>query len=74
MAKNKGPDERRYGAVKGRVQFQDPKTGLWSKQNAYTGEIMGTKVTKDDPFKGITKIDKKLGKDELHEMPKKAKK
>lgn len=72
MAKNHGADGRRYGAVKGRVQFQDPKTKMWCKQNAYTGEVMQCKKSEGE-FRGIASVDHKLTPNEYHELPKKAK-
>lgn len=55
MAKNKPTgDGRRIGAVKDRVQVQNPKTGIWIKINKDTGKFMDGK--KDGtPFKGVIK-------------------
>lgn len=56
MAKNppKGPGRR--GAVKGRSQVKNPKTGLYTKRDISTGRFMDTK--KDGgPFKGVRRED-----------------
>lgn len=47
-------DGHRNGAVKGRSQTQNPKTGLWAKRDADTGRIMDTK-SDGTPFKGVRK-------------------
>jgi hypothetical protein len=56
MAKNppKGPGRR--GAVKGRSQVKNPKTGLYTKRDTSTGRFMDAK--KDGtPFKGVRRED-----------------
>ena len=55
MAKNgKIGDGHRNGAVTGRSQTQNPKTGIWTKRDSDTGKFMDGK--KDGtPFKGVTK-------------------
>ena len=55
MAKNgKVGDGHRNGAVKGRSQTHNPKTGQWVKRDTGTGRFM---VVKQDgtPFKGVRK-------------------
>ena len=53
MATNTG-DNTRKGAVKKRSQVINPKTGLYVKRDASTGQFMDVK--KDGkPFKGVTK-------------------
>jgi hypothetical protein len=58
MASNTGKGSRK-GAVKGRTQTENPKTGDWVKRNQEPGspdkgEFMGNK--KDgQPFKGVAK-------------------
>lgn len=55
MAGNgKTGDNRRYGYVGGRTQFQNPITGLWAKRDTQTGQIMDVK-TSGGKFKGIRK-------------------
>lgn len=55
MATNKPVgDNRRIGAVKERTQFQNPKTGLWTKRGP-NGQFMDVKTSENTPFKGITK-------------------
>lgn len=50
MAGNAGG--HRDGAVKGRSQFVNPKTGLSQKRNTATGRIMDVK-TSGGEFKGV---------------------
>jgi len=53
MAKNTGNDHR-IGAVKDRIQSNNPRTGLWTKHDE-NGRFMSTK--KDGtPYKGVRKI------------------
>jgi len=54
MAKNNEPGNGRVGAVKDRVQFYNPKTEQWVKQNTNTGKFMDVKQD-GNPFKGVTK-------------------
>ena len=42
------------GAVKNRVQVQNPKTGLYVKINTETGKFMDNK-SNGKPFKGVRK-------------------
>ena len=57
MAKNKPyGDGHRKGAVKGRTQVLNPKTGIWTKRNSDTGRFMDGKQD-GTPFKGVTKED-----------------
>ena len=55
MARNgKVGDGHRNGAVRGRTQTFNPKTGNWVKRNSETGKFMD--VNSDGtPFKGVTK-------------------
>lgn len=56
MAKNKPyGDNARKGAVKERSQVHNPKTGLWVKRNAETGQFMDVKTSNSQPFKGVRK-------------------
>lgn len=52
MAKNppKGPGRR--GAVRGRSQVQNPKTGRYVKRDRSTGRFMDQKAD-SKPFKGV---------------------
>lgn len=52
MAKNTG-DGYRQGSVKDRSQFQNPKTGNWTKRDD-KGRFMDVKSS-NGPFKGVTK-------------------
>lgn len=55
MATNgKSGDGHRHGAVRGRSQFENPKTGLMQKRDAVTGRIMDVK-TSGGKFKGVRK-------------------
>lgn len=54
MAKNGVSGKGRVGAVKGRTQSFNPKTGLWTKINRSNGRFMDTK-TSGGSFKGVTK-------------------
>lgn len=55
MATNPPNDNSRKGAVKDRSQVQNPKTGLWTKRDATTGEFINVKTSSDKPFKGVRK-------------------
>lgn len=57
MAKNGEPGKGRIGALKGRTQSFNPKTGLWTKIDRSTGRFMDTK-TSGGKFKGVTRHDK----------------
>lgn len=53
MAVNKPyGDSARKGAVRERSQVLNPKTGLYTKRNANTGEFMDVKTT-GGKFKGV---------------------
>jgi hypothetical protein len=55
MATNKPyGDDARKGAVKKRSQVKNPKTGLWVKRDAETGQFIETKTT-GGKFKGVRK-------------------
>ena len=55
MARNgKVGDGHRNGAVRGRTQTFNPKTGNWVKRNSETGKFMYVK-SDGTPFKGVTK-------------------
>jgi len=55
MAKNPpAGDGRRIGAVRGRSQAYNPKTGRWTKRDTETGRFIDQK-SDGKPFKGITK-------------------
>ena len=52
MAKNGPKGVGRIGAVKGRSQVRNPRTGIYTKRNTATGEFIDGK--KDGtPFKGV---------------------
>ncbi len=56
MATNgKSGDNRRHGAVKGRSQVKNPKTGIWVKRDTETGQFMDGKTSDNKPFKGVRK-------------------
>lgn len=55
MAKNTGHGHRN-GAVKGRLQFFNPKSGNWVKRDTQTGRILDGKAD-SKPSKGVTKED-----------------
>ncbi len=52
MAKNGARGGGRTGAVKGRSQSQNPRTGLWTKRNTSTGRFSETKKS-GGSFKGV---------------------
>ena len=54
MAKNGAPGGGRIGAVKGRSQVKNPKTGIYTKRDRETGKFMDGK-SDGKPFKGVTK-------------------
>ncbi|SRX76375.1 hypothetical protein [Aequorivita antarctica] len=55
MATNgKSGDNRRHGAVKGRTQVKNTKTGIWIKRNNENGQFMDGK-TAGGKFKGVRK-------------------
>lgn len=55
MATNRpSGDGHRNGAVKGRSQVQNPKTGLYTKRNTQNGQFMDVKTT-GGKFKGVRK-------------------
>jgi hypothetical protein len=55
MATNPPKDGSRKGAVKKRSQFKNTKSGLWTKRNAESGQIMDVKTSEKKPFKGVRK-------------------
>ncbi len=55
MATNPPKNNARIGAVKGRSQVFNSKTGLWVKRDRETGRFMDVKTSNKTPFKGITK-------------------
>jgi hypothetical protein len=56
MATNgKSGDNRRHGAIRGRSQTYNPKTGIWIKRDSSTGRFMDGKTSSPDPFKGVRK-------------------
>lgn len=52
MAKNGARRTGRMGAVKGRSQVQNPRTGLWTKRDSSTGRFMQAKKS-GGSFKGV---------------------
>jgi hypothetical protein len=56
MATNTGEDYRK-GAVRERVQLQNPVTKQWVKVDTKSGRIVDTKKT-EGPFKGVSRRDK----------------
>lgn len=54
MATNPPKDGSRKGAVKNRSQVLNPKTELWTKRDAKTGQFMDVK-TSGGKFKGVRK-------------------
>jgi hypothetical protein len=54
MATNGAKGSGRQGAVRGRTQFENPQTGLWTKRDSETGQFMDVKTT-GGKFKGVTK-------------------
>lgn len=53
MAVNKPTgDNRRIGAVRERSQVFNPRTGLYTKRDAITGQFMDVKTT-GNKFKGV---------------------
>jgi len=55
MATNPPKNGSRKGAVKGRSQVQNPKTGLWVKRDTRTGQFINVKTSSPKPFKGVRK-------------------
>lgn len=51
MAKNGVKNNARVGAVKGRSQVKNPKTGNWIKRDTATGRFMDMKTSSNEPFK-----------------------
>ena len=52
MAKNPPKRPGRKGAVKGRSQTKNTKTGRWVKRDQSTGRFMNQKAD-GNPFKGV---------------------
>lgn len=48
-------DNSRIGAVKGRSQFYNSTTGLWTKRDTQTGKFIDVKTSRNTPFKGVRK-------------------
>jgi len=48
-------DNARKGAVRKRSQVKNPKTGLWTKRDADTGQFIAVKKSTPKPFKGVRK-------------------
>ena len=48
-------DNARKGAVTGRSQAYNTKTGLWVKRDTSTGRFMDVKTSSATPFKGVRK-------------------
>jgi len=55
MATNAPKDGSRKGAVTGRSQVQNPRTGLWTKRDTETGRFLDVKTSSPEPFKGVRK-------------------
>lgn len=54
MARNGAKGNGRIGAVRGRSQSTNPRTGLSTKRDTATGRFMDVK-TSGGPFKGVRK-------------------
>lgn len=54
VAKNGASGGGRTGAVRGRSQTQDPRTGLWTKRDSSSGRFMDVKQT-GGTLKGVRK-------------------
>ena len=52
MAKNSAKGSGRNGAVRGRSQFQNPKSGNWTKRDMSSGRFIAMKRS-GGPFKGV---------------------
>lgn len=52
MAKSGARGIRRIGAVKGRSQTRNPKTGLWTKRDTSTGRFTDVRQS-GGAFKGV---------------------
>ncbi len=52
MAKNGAKGGGRVGAVAGRSQVKNPKTGLWTKRESSSGRFVATKKS-GGQFKGV---------------------
>lgn len=55
MATNPPKDNSKKGAVKERTQFQNPKTGLWTKRDSETGRFMDVKTSSSILLKALQK-------------------
>ena len=53
MGKNTGEGYRK-GAVKGRTQTENPRTGDWTKRDRESGEFIDVRED-GKPFKGVAK-------------------
>ena len=54
MATNGARKSGRVGAVRGRSQVQNPRTGLWTKRSSSSGRFSQVKES-PGPFKGVRK-------------------
>lgn len=54
MATNTGRGKSRVGAVKGRSQVLNPKTGRWTKRDTASGKFSALKES-PGPYKGVRK-------------------
>lgn len=54
VAKNGARGGGRVGAVKGRSQTKNPRTGLWTKRDTSTGRLVSAKKS-GGQYKGVRK-------------------
>ena len=52
MAKNGAKGKGRVGAVKGRSQTRNPRTGMWTKRDTKSGRFLDVKQS-GGSFKGV---------------------
>lgn len=52
MAKNGARGSGRVGAVKGRAQTKNPRTGMWTKRDTSTGRFTSVKKS-GGAYKGV---------------------
>lgn len=52
MAKNGARGHGRVGAVRGRTQSKNPRTGLWTKRDTSTGQFKSVKRS-GGQYKGV---------------------
>lgn len=55
MVTNLPKDNSRKGAVKGRSQVKNPKTGIWVKRDSTRGKFIDGKTSSKTPFKEYEK-------------------